>query len=94
MRSRSAATSTLEEMLVEQDTDTGATYFVISRDVEVARTVAVGDLTSVDLSSSGEPVGVEFAFPIADVHALADAWRPVLEAFPVLKDAVSTLISA
>lgn len=46
-------------MQVSYDTEACATYITVTGE-DVARTVDVTDLISVDLDAAGEPVGVEF----------------------------------
>lgn len=53
-------------MLVSYDVDAGATYVRLSSD-DVARTAHVSDLVMVDLNEHGDPVGVEFVVPPAQV---------------------------
>ena len=72
-------------MVLEQDLVSGATY-VRLMDAEVARTVSVDDLISVDVDARGDVVGIEFAFPIKD--ATAQNWQAVFTRFPDLKTVV------
>jgi uncharacterized protein YuzE len=70
-------------MMVQYDTEAGATYVQLTEG-DVARTVNVGDLVSVDVDAHGQPVGLDFAVlpsKITDsmLYAVADR-------FPALKE--------
>jgi uncharacterized protein YuzE len=75
-------------MLLEQDTETGATYFVLDVEADVARTVHLDDLVMVDVDHAGRPVGVELAMDCTreSPATVGNAWTQLVNAFPALKD--------
>jgi uncharacterized protein YuzE len=71
------------KMLVQYDTEAGATYVELSG-AAVAGTVHISDLVMVDVDEAGAPRGIEFAVAPSQItdsmlHALADR-------FPDLKE--------
>lgn len=71
-------------MLVQYDTEAGATYVELVDEAAVARTVEVSDLVMVDVDAQGQPVGVEFVVPprlITDemLFAVADRFSDLKE---------------
>ena len=79
--------TSVEGVLVETDTETGATYFTL-RDAPVVRTIHVRDLVMVDVGEDGAPVGVEFALPYKSVTE--DDLTALFDAFPTLKEVLRT----
>lgn len=76
-------------MMVHYDPEAGATYVELTG-ADVARTVNVGDLVSVDVDANGEPVGIDFAVlpsKITDsmLFAIADHF-PSLKTLAVHKE--------
>ena len=78
-------------MLIERDTETGASYLVLDEDAEIDRTIHLSDLVMVDVDSSGVPVGVEFATGTLDGEPAREGWRAVVEAFPALQSLIPDL---
>lgn len=65
----------MTDVMIERDAVTGASYYVLE-DTDVARTVEINELISVDLAADGRPVGIEFAFSRAPSH---DDWMMVFQ---------------
>jgi uncharacterized protein YuzE len=78
-------------VIIEQDTDTGASYLVLADDT-VARTIELSDLVMVDVNAAGEPIGVEFVSSPENRDAIAQGLSAVIERWPHLKETVGPLI--
>ena len=72
----------VSDVLIELDPATGVSYFVLD-EADVATTVHVSNLVSVDLAIDGHPVGVEF---LRAPHPAHDDWMTLFGRFPELKE--------
>ncbi|MDK3255077.1 DUF2283 domain-containing protein [Blastococcus capsensis] len=70
-------------MLVQYDTEAGATYVELVDGVAVARTIEISDLVMVDVDAEDNPVGVEFVVPPRGITD--EMLRVVGKRFPELK---------
>jgi len=79
----------LVTVLIQYDTEADAAYFEIA-DGDIAETVEISDLIMVDVTASGDVIGVEVAAHPS--HVKPEVWEHRFQRFPSLDPSLRTAL--